>query len=218
MIHFDQDAPNSRLQPLLQRHIEQFDNDVRKLLPSLPSTIHIWLDNSQLIDATGEGGFAYSPDTITISFNPNFIDKQLQLQQLRGTIFHESYHLIQGHTYEDPHAVYTSALDSAIYEGCATVFERTHAGSNPLWGHYSQYDTETLNKWRDQLAAISISDYTSLNTKLWQTWAHYDVLDQQQWKAYKVGTWLVDGYLSSKNVSITDMCRYTAKDIYTHSL
>ena len=39
----------------------------------------------------------------------------------------------------DPKAEYHSMLDVAIYESCATVFERNYANVSLLWGEYKQH-------------------------------------------------------------------------------
>lgn len=207
------DSPNLAAAAAVLPTLEQSYEQVRQLLPTLPADINIWLDNSVLIPETGEGGFAYSPSTITIAFDLDYADKTTQLQRLRATIFHESYHLVQGHTNEESSATYTTALNSAIYEGMATIFEREFANSSPLWGNYSSIDKRTLSQWRDELLAIPIADYLNPDTGKWQQWASYDKADGTRWKLYKTGTWVVDEYLRDTGKGILEVARMHSSEI-----
>ncbi len=207
------DSPNISAAGEVLPIAEKSYTQVRQLLPELPENLDIWLINDNPVEATGVSGFAYSPSIITIDYDPDFADKQLQQQALRATLFHESYHLAQGHTDQENSGQYHSALDAAIYEGAATIFERVHANYAELYGEYSATDKVLLTKWRDELAAIPHSDYTAGDSGLWQQWAFYDHTDNQQWKLYKTGTWIVDSYLTQTGKDILDIVHTPAKDI-----
>lgn len=213
MITILPDSPNIAAANEVLPTVEKSYVEVRQLLPELPENLDIWLINENPVAATGVSGFAYSPSIITIDYDPAFADKQLQQQALRATLFHESYHLIQGHTDQENSARYQSALDAAIYEGAATIFERVHSGYTEPFGKYSTVDKALLAKWRDELAAISHSEYTTGDSGLWQQWAFYDRTDNQQWKLYKTGTWTVDSYLTQTGKDILDIVHTPAKDI-----
>ena len=213
MLQFYNDAPNYQANPIVYNALKNYESEIRKILPKLPEPINIWLDTANVIPETGEGGFAYSSDTINISIDVDFKDKALQLHSLRGTVFHEAYHITQGHTFVEPSATYASALDGAIYEGCATIFEREYAGSSPLWGNYMQYSIDELAKWRDTMANIPYDDYQSESTGLWQAWAFYDPSDKQRWKLYKTGTWIVDEALRVSKKDIFDLRTLSAAEI-----
>ena len=205
MITFYENAPNFELKAEVQPHIELYLAEVRKLLPELPDDIHIWLDNQNLIAETGEGGFAYAPDVINISFEPRFKDKKAQLESLRGTIFHEAFHLVQGHTFEKPKAQYETLLDSAIYEGCATVFEREYAGTKPLWGEYQQHESSVLAGWRKQMRSITLNEYMDEKSGIYPKWAYFDEESGERWRLYKAGTWIVDEALKSSRLDILEL-------------
>ena len=210
---FFDDAPNYKAVEIVRDPLQTYFDEVGKLLPELPRKLHIWLDNDGLVEETGEGGFAYSPDIINIAFDVDFEDTQAQLKALRGTVFHESYHLVQGHTSVEPKAEYRSMLDNAIYEGCATVFERVHAGVAPLWGEYKQHSQEELETWRDAMATYSNEEYRDGKLGLWPRWAFYDKDDGQRWKLYKVGSWMVDEAMERSRMGVLDMRRMSAYEI-----
>jgi hypothetical protein len=213
MLHFYEDAPNVAAKDAVEPALTAAYEEVRQILSELPEDIHIWLDNWCLIPETGDGGFAYSPNELTIAYDIDFKDKALQQKSLRQTIFHEGYHLVQGHTNEQPHAQYKTALDSAIYEGCAVVFERKYAGSDPLWGHYEKHDEATLTEWRNAMMKISIDDFVKNDGEIWRTWAFYDELTEERWRLYKVGTWLVDSALQRSGKDILDFRKLSAEEI-----
>jgi len=214
---FFEDAPNYGVVELVRKPLQEYFDEVALLLPELPKKLSIWLDNSFLIRETGEGGSAYSPKVINISFDVDFKNKESQLVDLRGTVFHEAYHLVQGHTFFDSTAEYRSLLDSAIYEGCATVFEREYAGVSPLWGEYKQHSPKELAKWRDAMAAISVEDYRGEKNGLWDKWAFYDKEDGKRWKVYKTGVWVADRAIENSGIKILGMRRMLAKEITANS-
>lgn len=213
MLNFYPDAPlygfKDTVEPALATHFEE----VRQYLPELPATINIWLTSEFVIPETGSGGFAYAPDIITIGYDPEFPDKEMQISKLKGMVFHESYHLVQGHTANDTRAQYASLLDSATYEGCATVFERQYTDSTPLWGNNSQHTGEQLASWRDGMSAITYSGDHSTIGSIYESWAFFDEADQQRWKLYKTGTWLVDQALTKSGKDILDLRHLSATQI-----
>ena len=213
MLNFYPDAPlygfKDTVEPALATHFEE----VRQYLPELPATINIWLTSEFVIPETGSGGFAYAPDIITIGCDPEFPDKQAQIRNLKGMVFHESYHLVQGHTANDTQAQYTNLLDSAIYEGCASVFEREYSNTSPLWSKYNQHSDKQLTTWRAEMTAIPYSGDHSTIGSIYDSWAFFDESDQQRWKLYKTGTWLVDQALTKSGKDILDLRHLSATQI-----
>ena len=207
------DSPNIAAATEVLPILEQAYAEVRKLLPELPENLDIWLINNNPIDTTGVSGFAYSPSIITIDYAPDFADKQLQQQALRATIFHESYHLAQGHTNEENSASYQSALDAAVYEGAATIFERKYAEFAEPYGDYSTTDETLLAKWRDEMATFAHADFLANDGVIWQQWAFYDQTDGYGWKMYKTGTWIVDQYLAQTGKDTLDIVRTPAAEL-----
>jgi uncharacterized protein YjaZ len=207
--HLDDTAAESRSIEL----IDAAYREVRELIPELPENLKIYFDNWYLITETGEGGFAYSPDILTMAFASNFTNTKLQAAHVRSTVFHESYHLAHGHTYEQSTLPYRHALDSAIYEGCASVFEREYTQPDLLPGDYSACSESQLQEWRDALANISNDDYKNGDTGLWVKWALYDKEANERWRVYKVGTWLVDRALQNSGGDILDFRKLTAEQI-----
>lgn len=188
-------------------------SEVRERIPELPENLKIYFDNWYLITETGEGGFAYAPDILTMAFASDFVNIKLQTAHLRSTVFHESFHLAHGHTYEQSTVPYRHALDSAVYEGCASVFEREYTQPELLPGDYSACSESQLSEWRDALENISNDDYRNGDTGLWVKWALYDKEADERWRAYKVGTWLVDRALQNSGKNILDLRRLSAEEI-----
>lgn len=213
MLNFYPDAPQFSLKDSLEPDLSEYFNEVREYLPNLPPTINIWLTDEFIIPESGSGGFAYATDIISIGFDPHFADKEIQRDNLKGIVFHESFHLIQGHTANDTKAKYTSLLDAAIYEGCATVFEREYTQSHPLWGLHADHSSQELAQWRDGMADIPYNGDHDTIADLYSIWAFYDQSDQQRWKLYKTGTWLVDQALSSSGQDITELQTMSASQI-----
>lgn len=207
------ESPNKRGIPLVEEIFGVVEPRIRELLPELPNDLKLYVHSETNIPETGSGGFAYDPTTISLSVDNDFEDKDLQKKSLREAIFHESFHVVQGHTGFDASAEYDCALDSAIYEGCATIFEREYAGAKPLWGDYSMHNEKELNSWRDALSKIHIADWRENKDEVRQDWSFYDPNDKRRWKVYKVGAWLVDEYLKKNDADILDLRYLSAKEI-----
>lgn len=188
-------------------------DEARGCMPELPENLKIYYDNWFLIPETGDGGFAYASDILTMSFASDFADPELQASHVRSTVFHELFHLAHGHTNQNPTLPYRHALDSAVYEGCASVFERDYTQPKILPGDYSACDEAELQQWADALVEISNNDYCNGDTGLWVKWALYDNETDERWKVYKVGTWIVDRVLRSSGKNVLELRTLTAEQI-----
>lgn len=207
------DVPHSKIVSLpLKQMILKYWIEVRSLLPELPVDVEATIDNTHLIKDTGVGGFVTGPGKMLLSFDPDFSDKSLQQHNLRGTIFHQAYHMAQGHSFANPTAEYDTALDNAIYEGAAIVFEQTYADSYPAWGDYRQVSSVVLDQWQTALARIPIYQHM-LGTKLWQEWSSAADDPKDSWRSYRVGTRLIDEYLKKTHKNILDLRHLSAEYI-----
>jgi len=173
------EAVINRLRPLT----DQWHTEVADLLP-LTSKPHIyWFAGGPLlIDAEGVGGFAYAKNEISLVFDPDFTDKERQLTSFKGTYFHENYHLAQKFTGDNDALRDVPAVGIAIYEGAATVFERTHTGSRPSWG---TYDANDGKQWLEEIKGLPL-DYD------WIEWKFYHTEKKEPHILYRTGAFVVD--------------------------
>jgi uncharacterized protein YjaZ len=186
--------------------------ELQKLLPTLPKTLNVIFGTNYDYGKDGVTGSAISADSIKVGINNRATDSTKQHAKIHSLIFHEGYHVAQGF-----HLGYQfSALDSAIYEGCATLFERDYAGSNPKWADYSEEDESTLRRWFEEIQNISAEQYFEPSGKTWQKWAFYDSETGESWRIYKVGTWLVEKILKDNRLSILDLNSKTAEEILSY--
>lgn len=214
MIRFDPDSPNIEVAKLIDVQMSEAYADALLLLPDAPHDVTVLLDNAHVVPETGVGGYAKAQSTLLISFDALFPDVDAQLVDLRGTVFHQAYHLAQGHIAEDPSVSYSTALELAVAEGCAIVFEREYGGSAPSWGDYSPVDTATLDAWVEQLRRLPIAQYAS-DEDLWCEWATSHHADEEDsWRIYRVGTYLIDQYLRGANGTlVTDLAAVSPADL-----
>lgn len=177
--------------------VEQCIAEVRKLLPDLTIGIEYVWDNNHLIKEVGSGGMAVTPTLIAVAFDPDFNDRPAQKAYLRGSIFHECFHLVQGWTgfegtHDDP-----TFLDNAILEGTATVFERERTESDPLWGKYEP--DSTMRAWLEEVSSLP-RDTDIRKYKFW------DPETKRRWVLYKLGTWIADKTLEANpDLQIEDL-------------
>lgn len=169
--------------------IRKWNGEVRDLLPALPDDINVhWFSGGPLlINNIGVGGFAYDQDSITLVYDPDFSDKEKQLQHLKGMYYHESFHLVQGYVGSADHSA-LPLIGNAIYEGAATVFERERAGTDPSYGQYP--DVDIVNEWIQEIKTLPL-DYD------WKARNRFRSEKKQAHILYKAGTYIVDEALNN---------------------
>lgn len=168
--------------------------------------MQIYFSDYNIIPETGIGGYAYAHDTITISIDPDFKNKQKQLDDIQPTIFHEAFHVFQNYTGEyGPF----SAIDNAIYEGMATVFEWEYCGVWQPYGDYRNTSEAKLEKWIRELQKLSLEDFQNNYSE----WKFYHPTLKERWIVYKVGAWVADQVLQNQNLSILDLSSKSAAEV-----
>ena len=192
----------------LEGAISGYYDEARKILPKLPQSVQIYFSDYGIVPETGVGGYAYSRSILTISVDPDFVDKVEQLKRIRSTIFHESFHKLQDFTGESE--LY-SPIESSIYEGMATIFEREYAGITQQYGDYHQTTEENLLYWTKELKKINAKEFA--DEKTYSAWKYYHPKLKERWIAYRVGTWIVDQVLTRYGLSILDLSTKTAAEI-----
>jgi hypothetical protein len=191
----------------LRKQLAGWGKELRKLLPALPKQIEIIFDNNVLVDVTGTGGYAISKNKLALAFHPNFSgDKARQLINFKGAYFHESYHLVQGFTMTTAPDI-LPAINNAVYEGAAAVFERDRSGADPLWV-WGKYETsKTMKKWFDEIKSLPLK-YD------WRRYKIYDKKTGRRWVMYKVGTFVADEAIKKNpKLSIEDLATMPPEEI-----
>lgn len=196
---------NTFEEPSIERYltekITEYLDEVREILPELPDTIKIFFSNDFINPATGVGGFAYGKDIITVSFDKDFKNKELQLAQLRGVIFHEAYHLAHGYNAQMGKI---TALSEAVYEGAAGVFQRDVAKID--W--VAQYGgDEEMIAWTRKVATLG-EDFD------WYKWKVKDEESGESVILYAVGAFIVDKALQKSNLTVLDLRHKSADEIF----
>ncbi len=188
--------------------IPGWHEEVRQYLPGLPDELKVRLDNTRerIIPEMGVGGTAFSASEIELSFNPAFKNRQAQLVDLKGTYFHEAYHVVRGFTLDSTDL--PLPIDRAIEEGLAEVFERKVPGSQTIVGDYS--DNDDIDKWVLEIMNVSPSEFG----KNWRKYIINDLETNRRWIIYSVGKYIVDRALeNNKEVNIVDLASYSCSEI-----
>lgn len=204
VIHYQNEAVEKPLEISIAKYYDQ----VREQIPKLPKSVKIYFSDYGILPESGVGGYAYSRDIITISIDPDFKNKKKQLKDIRPTIFHETFHQYQNYTGESP--LY-SAIEGAIYEGMATVFEREYANVFQSYGDYRQTSISNLKKWIKELKKFG-PEYHE-NEKTYGAWKFYHPKLKERWIAYRVGTWITDQVLEKQKLKILDLSDKTAAEV-----
>lgn len=199
---------NKNVQEALVPTISRAYDETKTLVHDLPETLRLYFMDEGIVPESGIGGSAYDHETMNISFDAEFAHKELQLSELRATIFHEAFHIKQKFTFQ---SFPNSALEAAIYEGCATVFEREYGQGIAPYGKYDDNTDETLNGWLSSVKAIGHTYFE--DDAIWHKWAFYNPDTKERWIIYKLGTWLVDQTLQKHKLTILELQDKTAVEI-----
>ena len=204
IIHYQ----NESFEKTLETHISDCYNEFRKLFPTAPKTLKIYFGNTSIMEETGVGAHAYSPEIVTLSFNPNFKDKGKQFADIRPSVFHECFHQYQNYTSAGP--LYT-AIEGAIYEGMATVFERVYSETTQTYGDYSNISEKDLKKWAVDIKALG-NEYHE-DEAVRRAWLFYHPILKEHYISYRVGAWITDKVMAKHNLSILDLSEMTAANV-----
>lgn len=200
---------NEQIDKKFETDISRALDEVRTFLPILPEIIKVYFSNYGIIPELGVGGYAYANDIMTISIDPKFGDRTEQRASLRAMVFHESFHLYQRFTGEEAPF---SAIENAVYEGMATIFERDCAGVLEPYGDYGGVKEDKLAGWIEELKKISTEEFTDETLSL--SWKFYHPELKERWIVYRSGAWLVDKVLSAKKLTILDLKDKTANEVF----
>jgi uncharacterized protein YjaZ len=203
-IKFSDEAFESAYIPVIQ----DAHNEAVKLLKNLQSDLTIEFKNNGASEETGVGGFSMSPHQLNVAVYRSFPDIATQQRNLRAVVFHELYHMNQGFTYEQ--SPFT-ALQAAVFEGCAVTFEREYGGGEAAYADYSPHSDEELTDWLNQLKQVGLKYFEDTDT--WLKWAQYHPELDQKWIIYKAGMWLIKRILDKNHLSILDLQDKTPDEI-----
>jgi len=194
---------NDQLQLFLTNSINSWHLEVKKLLPALPNRLDIVFDNQYLVPDKGIGGFALSREKVVLAFDTRFKgDKTDQIKWLRGSYFHECYHIIQNFV-GDQRSKDLEAISYAVFEGLATKFEVIRAGVTPEWATYP--DNQTMLQWTSKVKALP-KGYD------WRVWQIKVPKTKEKWILFRVGTYIADQALRTSNASIESLALKSPQD------
>jgi uncharacterized protein YjaZ len=183
--------------------IEEGLRATAKLLPSLSEHLNIAVRPyfSGIIPEYGTGARTHDSQFIEIWFDksvPHGVEKTLR--SLCHTVFHEGNHAARWNSVDEDYRL----VEGAVFEGLATVFEREHAGYQPLYGKYE--DDVTMKKWFAEIKATE--DDWSKREGLF-----FDSPDGRRWVGYKTGTWLIDKAMKKSGRSVVELTELPADEI-----
>jgi hypothetical protein len=189
----------------LAQSLTQWTSEVVGLLGIVAKPTKVVFNNYFLISETGTGGFADTGKVLVLAFDLDYQDRIAQMKNLRASFYHESYHIAQNWLGD----VVLPAIDEAILEGAATVFERDRALASPLWGAYGA--REDMLRLFD-LAINLTNDYDQ------GKWKFYDEESGQKWMLYRIGVFIIDETLKRHpELSIEQIALMSAQEILKRS-
>lgn len=196
-------AEHGMTKELALSSIEDGLRTTKILLPTLSAHLNIVVRPyfTSIIPEYGTGARTHDSVFIEIWFDksiPHGVEKTLE--SLRQTVFHESNHAARWNSIPEDYRL----IESAIFEGLATVFEREHAGYKPLYGEYN--DDKTMQKWLHEIQKAK-DDWNQREALF------FDNPDGRRWVGYKTGAWLIDRAMKNSGKSVIELTTLSADDI-----
>jgi hypothetical protein len=208
VLSFENQAVNNLFLPKIK---ESYD-ELRVLLPHLPETMNVEFGTNYDYGEDGVTGSALSPNSMKIGVRLDQEDRAPQFARIGTVVKHEGYHIGQGFYNSEP----CSALEAAIYEGCATIFERDYLDSEPKYADYSMHDEKTLQSWFDEIKTITADQYFEPSGGTWRKWAFYDPETDASWRIYKTGTWVVENVMRKTGLNAIELNSLSAYEITSY--
>ena len=206
VLSYEDGGINKLFEPLIMSAYEE----ARYLLPKLPQVINIEFGTNYPYGEDGVTGSALSPDSMKIGVRIDQDDRTSQYRKVKQVVMHEAYHIGQGFYNSKP----CSALEAAIYEGCASVFEKEYLSIAAKWTNYAQHTDEELFGWLEQIKNINADQYFESSGETWRKWAFFDPDTGESWRIYKTGTWLIEKIIAKNDVNSLELNDLNAKQIY----
>jgi hypothetical protein len=195
------------LESELRAKIDEWMPELAGLLPGIKLDTEVSFDNKHLIPYTGTGGYIFELNHVLLAFDPDFEgDKDEQMLNFKGSLFHEFYHQVQEFVGDDEDLHDITALESAIYEGAATKFEVIRVGTNPGW---SQYPDE-VEDWVREVATLGNSFDIG-------KWKFYNPEINKRWILYRSGCYIVDQAMLKSGKSIEELAKTPPMEIFKMS-
>lgn len=195
-------------------NITAWEPELRVLLPNLLQIVNVEISESPTSGeyVSSEGAWSFGVNGSTLTHNTVHIEIDTKtgielpklMDVLKGTVFHELFHVARGYSLESPGL---TLMDVAIEEGLATKFEIIKAGTNPWYGHYGIKET--------MLATLDeVRNADQQENKDWQRWKYYDPNTDRHWILYRVGTFIADEVLAKNpGIDIQGLAKLTRQEI-----
>ena len=180
--------------------------EVRELLPSLGPKLKLTVTaGSRVIPEIGSVGAAVAPGVITWTVDPDRPEgvDGVAANHLRPTLFHELHHQARGWVMQGGKPR-TTFMEAVVSEGLATAFERDAAGSQPLWGQYS----EEVEDWVDELKALSAAEGFG-DYGRWM----FQHPDGRRWIGYRAGTYIADRAIANSGKSAAELLKTSVDEL-----
>lgn len=188
----------------IRRLVREAAEAATKELPEVSPHLNIVIcpaDSSETIKETGDGGITYSEEYMSIVFDYAVpFGAEAVKESLRTTTMHEMVHAA---SYKNVEGWIPAPLQSVVYEGLATVYQKKHSQTPPLWSEYG--DDATMQKWLDEIKTLptDVKNFDYL----------FDHPDGRRWIIYKTGTWMIEKLLATKKHSFNELMNLPYKKV-----
>jgi hypothetical protein len=191
----------------IREEIANTANEVRDLIPKLPDSIIVRVENVNwdldIVNGVTGRTETNSPPLVLIQISNNYHEGILDSVKrgLKSTIFHEFHHLSRGWAIQDNKFSY-GIPNAMVNEGLAVVFTEIYTGNISDVNAY----TEEADKWVKEIIALPLDASYS-------DWVMGEHPDGRTYIGYRTGNFLVRKAMTISGKSILELSALTPNEI-----
>ncbi len=187
--------------------ISKSEDEVRKLIPNLPDSIKVIVENVDwnldIVNGVTGRTETNRPPLVLIQISNNYKDGVIDslYKGIKTTIFHEFHHLSRGWAIQDNKFSY-GIPNAMVNEGLAVAFTEIYTGNISDVNSY----TNEADNWVKEILALPLdADYTQ--------WVMGEHPDGRTYIGYRTGNFLVRQAMKKSGKSILELSNLMPNEI-----
>ena len=187
--------------------IRNSEEEVRNLLPNLPDSIKVIVENVDwnlnIVNGVTGRTETNHPPLVLVQISNNYQGGVIDsvYQGIKSTIFHELHHLSRGWAIQDNEFSY-GIPNAMVNEGLAVAFTEIYTGNINEVNAY----TDEADNWVKEILALPLDASYS-------DWVMGEHPDGRTYIGYRTGNFLVRGAINNSGKSILELSNLIPKEI-----
>ncbi|MGB5319371.1 DUF2268 domain-containing putative Zn-dependent protease [Eudoraea sp.] len=191
----------------IRKVLSKSEDEVRKLLPNLPDSINVIVENVDwnldIVNGVTGRTETNHPPLVLVQISNNYKEGVIDSvsQGLKSTIFHEFHHLSRGWAIQDNKFSY-GIPNAMVNEGLAVAFTEIYTGNI---NDVNAYPKEAHNWVKEILALPLDADYSQ--------WVMGEHPDGRTYIGYRTGNYLIHKTIEKSKMNILELSELSPEEI-----